>query len=83
MATDPTSLRQFRDNVQRALIEFLNADLDLAFTFLQTATIASDSSHSHIAIEDARTALASDCSALQGCASEDPATRRRIEHRSD
>jgi hypothetical protein len=46
---------------QENLIQYLNVDLDLAFTFLETARIEAgfDARHSKSAVEKARTALAS------------------------
>ena len=42
---------------QKTLIDFLQADLDLCFTMLHTATIASDPAHTRSAIGRAREGL--------------------------
>jgi len=68
---------------QGTLIEFLHTDLDVAFTFLQTARIeaGSNADHCKAALDRAWTALAS-LRALQGHV-EDPSERDKIHHRAN
>src|SRR6266852_7275874 len=42
---------------QKTLVDFLQADLDLCFTILKTAQMASDPGHYHSALENARGGL--------------------------
>ena len=42
---------------QKTLVDFLQADLDLCFTILNTAQMASDPDHYHSALENARGGL--------------------------
>ena len=42
---------------QKTLVDFLQADLDLCFTMLNTAQMASDPNHYHSALENARGGL--------------------------
>src|SRR5260370_9817045 len=42
---------------QKTLVDFLQADLDLCFTMLNTAQMASDPDHYHSALENARGGL--------------------------
>jgi len=58
-AEDPDCFSPLNARPQALLIDFLNADLDLAFTFLQTAAIEAgwDDTHARSAIEKAEAAL--------------------------
>jgi hypothetical protein len=55
------ALAAWKARSQKVLIEFLEAELDLAFTFLQTAEIEAgiNTGHSKMALENSRTALTS------------------------
>ena len=57
----PSRSGVLKARTQANLIQYLNIDLDLAFTFLETARIVAESNarHSKSAVEKARTALAS------------------------
>ena len=68
---------------QRALIEFLSVDLDLALTFLQTAKIEADSDFAHCAaaFNKARIALVS-IRHFQGRI-QDPAEWQKIHDRAN
>src|SRR5690242_8891553 len=58
-AEDPDSLSLLTAGSQALLIDFLNAHLDLAFTFVQTAAIEAgwDDAHARSALEEAEAAL--------------------------
>jgi hypothetical protein len=58
-AEDPDYFSPLNARAQALLIDFVNADLDLAFTFLQTAAIEAkwDDIHAGSAIEKAEAAL--------------------------
>ena len=58
MSPESAELKRQRELAQRQLIDFLQADLDLAFTMLQTAEIASDPAHTRSALRHVSEALA-------------------------
>jgi hypothetical protein len=80
-SVDPTAALQARG--QALLVEFLHTDLDLAFTFLETARIetGSDDAHAKAALRNAQTALGS-IRHFQGRV-EDPAEWGKIQSRTD
>ena len=57
MTPEPRPPNKEQALTQKALIDFLQADLDLCFTILNTAQIASDPSHYRSALENARGGL--------------------------
>jgi hypothetical protein len=59
MSDYPATLAALTARSQKSLIEFLEVDLDLAFTFLQTAVIeaGSDEEHCRSAFKKAQLAL--------------------------
>ncbi|MCU1325290.1 MAG: hypothetical protein JWN34_660 [Bryobacterales bacterium] len=50
-------LDRIRRSGQRTLVEFLRADLDLAFTFIETAAQSSDAGNAKALLRKAREAL--------------------------
>jgi hypothetical protein len=52
-----SDLDELRQRSNALLVQFLNTDLDLGFTFLNTANLASDPAHRQQAIEDVLTVL--------------------------
>ena len=82
MAEDvPKQIREGHARSQKALIEFLQADLNLAFTFLKTAAMESkvDPRHCRAVLEKTRSALGIICN-LMGRV-EDESERENIEGR--
>ena len=61
MPQPPDPFDALRTRNQEALLEFLRVDLDLGFTFLETARVEadSDSAHCKAALEKARAVLES------------------------
>lgn len=65
---DASNLKNVHKRTQEALIVFLNAEIDLGFTFLNTAEIAGDTSHYEQALSNTTEAIA---------------TVRRLQHKID
>ena len=57
MTPESSAPNQERALTQKALVDFLNADLDLCFTILNTARMASCPGHQHSALENVRAGL--------------------------
>ena len=57
MSLDSSSLSGQHAFAQTTLVDFLRADLDLCFTMLKTAELASDPQHTRAAIEKVRSGL--------------------------
>src|SRR5713101_7813696 len=66
---------------QKTLVDFLQADLDLCFTILNTARIASDPGHYHSALENVRGGL----TVIRKLAGriEDPESSKTVRGRAD
>jgi hypothetical protein len=77
------SLATLTARTQKALIDFLSVDLDLAFTFLQTAEIEADSDpvHCKAAFQKALVALGAIRQFQERI--EDPQERQKIHDRTD
>src|SRR5258708_36775594 len=57
MTPESRAINEDQALTQKTLVDFLQADLDLCFTILNTAHIASDPSHYRSALENARGGL--------------------------
>ncbi len=57
MSPDSRALKEQHALAQKTLVDFLQADLDLCFTMLRTAELASDPEHTRSAIERVRSGL--------------------------
>jgi hypothetical protein len=57
MTPESRAPNEERALTQKMLVDFLQADLDLCFTMLNTARMASESDHYHSALENARGGL--------------------------
>jgi hypothetical protein len=75
---EPDTFAALKTRTQETLIEFLDADLDLAFTFLEIARNETD--HHEATIDKVRTALES-IHRFQSRV-EDPEARERIQNRA-
>jgi len=81
MTSESRALHERHALAQKTLVDFLQADLDLCFTMLNTAQIASDPEHHRSALEKVRRGL---CAVRRlGSGIEDPESWKTVYERAD